>query len=214
MVDGLNIEFCLDGTKRLARSTVYPATKDRLAGCSPTKQKGPAPKTQNKFLDLVATHAEVCQVGDGMLKGKDLERLIGASILGTPHANAYKLSQFGKRHKGSFQMPFKQLQRLSSRTLVLNGRRMTISTSGLTMSRRTSWQLLVLLSTKTSSTLRTEHWCQRFGSKRTPRDDSLIWLRLTMTLASLATRVVLALSLITTQCSREEQQEESNQQGM
>jgi hypothetical protein len=50
--------------------------------------------------------------------------------------------------------------------------------------------------------------------KRTQRDDSLIWMRLSMTLASLATRVVLALSHITTQCSSEEQQEESNQQGM
>ena len=98
----LNIEFCLDGTKRLARSTVYQATKDGLAGCSPTKKKGPAPKIQNRFLEMVATHAEVCQVGDGELKGKDLKRLIGASILGTPHANAYKVESVWRKAQREF----------------------------------------------------------------------------------------------------------------
>jgi hypothetical protein len=34
---------------------------------------------------VVATHAEVCQVGDGELKGLDIKRLIGASIVGTRH---------------------------------------------------------------------------------------------------------------------------------
>ncbi len=33
----------------------------------------------------MATHAEVSQVGDGELKGKDFKRLIGALILGTQH---------------------------------------------------------------------------------------------------------------------------------
>jgi hypothetical protein len=41
-------------------------------------------------MEMAATHAGVCQVGDGELKGKDLKRLIGASIVGTPHANLYK----------------------------------------------------------------------------------------------------------------------------
>ena len=73
---------------------------------------------------------------------------------------------------------------------------------------------LDLLSTKTSLMRRTEHWCQRFRSQSSQRENLLTWMRLTMTLVSLATRVVLALCLITTQCHREEQQKEPNQQGM
>jgi hypothetical protein len=53
-------------------------------------KKGPAPKIPEKLMVLVAAHANVCQVGDGELKGKDLKGLIGASMIGTPHADAYK----------------------------------------------------------------------------------------------------------------------------
>jgi hypothetical protein len=76
----LNKAFNLDGKKRLARSTVYKATKCGLVGVSPMK-KGPAPKIPERFMALVATHAEVCQVGDSELKGKDLRRLIGAIFM-------------------------------------------------------------------------------------------------------------------------------------
>ena len=52
----------LDGKRLLARSTVYQATKDGLAGTSP-KKKGPPPNIPAKRLEIVATHTEVCQVG-------------------------------------------------------------------------------------------------------------------------------------------------------
>ncbi|KAI2511962.1 hypothetical protein MHU86_2478 [Fragilaria crotonensis] len=84
----LNQDFKLDGAKRLARSTVYQAAKDGRAGMSPPS-RGPEPNIPGKFLQLVATHAEVSQVGDGELKGKDFKRLIGASILGTEHETRY-----------------------------------------------------------------------------------------------------------------------------
>jgi hypothetical protein len=80
----LNIAYGLDGKRRLTRSTLYQATKDGLAGASP-KKKGPASKIPDTLLAVVATHAEVCQVGDGELKGLDIKRLIGASIVGTRH---------------------------------------------------------------------------------------------------------------------------------
>ena len=89
MCQRLNKAFGLDGKKRLVRSTVFTAYKDGIAGTSP-KKKGSAPKIQHEFLETVATHAEVCQVGDGELRGKDLRRLIGASIVGTAHTNLYK----------------------------------------------------------------------------------------------------------------------------
>ena len=74
MCDRLNVEYSLDGSKRLARSTVYQASKDGLAGCSPTGKKGPESKIPIKLMEMAATHAGVCQVGDGELKGKDLKR--------------------------------------------------------------------------------------------------------------------------------------------
>jgi hypothetical protein len=97
----LNRAFNLDGKKRLARSTIYQATKNGLAGVSPMK-KGPQPKIQINFLEMVATHAEICQVGDGELRGKDLRRLIGASMVGTPHANAYKVESVWRKVRTEF----------------------------------------------------------------------------------------------------------------
>ena len=85
-----NVEYSLDGSKRLARSTVYQATEDGRAGCSPTGKKGLEFKIPIKLMEMVTMHAAVCQIGDGELKGKDLKRLIGASMLGTPHADRYK----------------------------------------------------------------------------------------------------------------------------
>jgi hypothetical protein len=74
----------------LAHSPVYQATKDGLDGCSATGKKRTESKIPIKLMEMVATHAQVCQVGDGELKGKELRCLIDASILGTPHANLYK----------------------------------------------------------------------------------------------------------------------------
>jgi hypothetical protein len=68
---------------------------------------GPRPKIPDDFLLAVATHAEVCQVRDGELKGKDVKRLIGASIIGTQHEGAFGVEAVWKKvrkeHPHSFQ---------------------------------------------------------------------------------------------------------------
>ena len=89
--DRLNTEFnlCVDG-KKLTQSAVYQAAKDGLAGTSP-KKMGPEPAILVKFLKVAATHAEVCQVGDGEVRGRDLKIKIGASIVGTEHDAAFKV---------------------------------------------------------------------------------------------------------------------------
>ena len=91
-------------------STAYQqASKDDgLAECSSTGKKGPESKIPIKLMELAMTHAALCQVGDGEVKGKDLKRLIGASILGTPHANRYKPESVWQRHAESFRMNFRQ----------------------------------------------------------------------------------------------------------
>jgi hypothetical protein len=97
----LNKAFNLDGKKPLARSTIYQATKKGLAGVSPVK-KGPPPKIPDKLTETVATHAEIYQVGDGELRGKDLRRLKGALIVGTPHANSYKVESAWRKVRTEF----------------------------------------------------------------------------------------------------------------
>ena len=92
----LNQDFQLHGKKRLARSTVYQALKDGLAGTSP-KKRGPEPKIPGDFTKMVATHAAVCQVGDGELKGRDFKRLIGASIVGTEHERNFKVNSVWRK---------------------------------------------------------------------------------------------------------------------
>jgi hypothetical protein len=85
----LNEAYNLDGRKKLKRSTVCEGTKDGSAGKSP-KKMGPAPKIPGAFVCLVATHAEVCQVRDRELKGREFKRLIGASIVGTPFEASFQ----------------------------------------------------------------------------------------------------------------------------
>ena len=99
--DKLNREFMLDGKKRLARSTIYQAAKEGLAGMSP-KARGPAAKIPKDFMKLVATHSEVSQVGDGELKGKDFKRLIGASIVGTEHETRFKVESVWRKLRTEF----------------------------------------------------------------------------------------------------------------
>jgi hypothetical protein len=65
-------------------------------------KKGPKPKIPDKFFEVIATHAQVCQVGDGKLKGKDLKRLIGASMNGTVHVNAFKVESVWQKVRTEF----------------------------------------------------------------------------------------------------------------
>ncbi len=92
----LNEACNLDGRKKLKRSTVYEGAKDGSTGKSP-KKKGPAPKIPGAFVSLVATRAEVCQVGDGERKGRDFKQLIGASIVGTPFEDSFQVESVWRK---------------------------------------------------------------------------------------------------------------------
>jgi hypothetical protein len=98
----LNIEYGLDGTKRLARSTVYEASKDGRAGHSPSMRKGPEPLIPDALLECVITHGAVCQLGNGELKSKDFQRIIGASMLGTPYADRFKPSSVWRKARTKY----------------------------------------------------------------------------------------------------------------
>ncbi|KAI2500983.1 hypothetical protein MHU86_13457 [Fragilaria crotonensis] len=54
------------------------------------------------FITLVATHAKVCQVGDGELKGRDFKRLIGASIVGTPYEDSFQVESVWRKVRREF----------------------------------------------------------------------------------------------------------------
>jgi hypothetical protein len=109
----LNKTFRLDREfKQLKRSTVFQAVKDGRAGMSP-KKRGPASAIPDKFLEMIATHSEVCQVGDGELKGKDLKRLIGASILGTEYESKFTIEGAWRKLRKDFPESFQAATRLS-----------------------------------------------------------------------------------------------------
>ena len=112
MCDLLNKKFGLDGTKQLKRSTVFQAVKDGRAGMS-TKKRGPVSAIPNKFLETVATHVEECQVGDGEFKGKDIKRLIGASILGTEYETKFIIKGAWRKLRKDFPESFQAATKLS-----------------------------------------------------------------------------------------------------
>lgn len=97
----LNLEYNLVGSKSLKRSTVYQAAQNGLAGTSP-KKRGPAPKIPMVLLEVAATHSQVCQAGDGELKGKDIKRLIGASMVGTKYEGAFKVDSVWRKLRTTF----------------------------------------------------------------------------------------------------------------
>jgi hypothetical protein len=91
----MNLLYNLD-KKRLARSTIYNAIKDGLEGQSP-KPKGPAPKIPNDFVSMLATHSQLSQVSEGELRGRDLCRMIGASIVGTKHKDNFTVESVWRK---------------------------------------------------------------------------------------------------------------------
>ena len=99
----LNEAHNLIGTaKTLSRSTVYRAVSNGLIGKSPMK-KGPQTKIPSALLEVVAVHAEVCQVGDeGELRGREIKRLIGASVLGTKFENNFKVQSVWRKVRREF----------------------------------------------------------------------------------------------------------------
>ena len=97
----LNLDYALVSPKRLRRSTVYQAAQDGLAGTSP-KKRGPPPKIPMVLLELTATHAQVCQAGDGELKSKDLKRLIGASMAGTKYEGEFQPESVWRKVRDTF----------------------------------------------------------------------------------------------------------------
>jgi hypothetical protein len=66
-----------------------------MAGLSP-KKRGPPPVISDTFMKAIAMHSQVCQVGNGELKSKQIQRLIGASILGTQYEDQFKVDSVWK----------------------------------------------------------------------------------------------------------------------
>ncbi len=62
----------------------------------------------------MATHAEVCQVGDGKLKGRDVKRLIGASIVGTPYEEAaFQIESVWRKVRSKFPAALQAANKIS-----------------------------------------------------------------------------------------------------
>jgi hypothetical protein len=112
MVGRLNELHNLDGKKKLTKSTVYRAVKAGMVGQSPLK-KGPPSKIPDILLQVAATHSEVSQVGDGELKGRNIKRLIGASVLGTPYHGTFKVESAWKKLRSKFPQSVQAAKKMS-----------------------------------------------------------------------------------------------------
>jgi hypothetical protein len=91
---------------------VFQAVKDGLSGTSP-KKMGPVQKIPVILMEVVSTHAEVCQVGDCKLKGRDVKRLIRASIVGTPHEAAFLVESVWRKVRSEFPSALKAAYKIS-----------------------------------------------------------------------------------------------------
>jgi hypothetical protein len=109
--DRLNVEYNLD-ERRLARSTVYNAVNEGRSGLSP-KVMGPKPKIPDELVAMVAIHAEVSQVGDGELRGRDIKRLIDASIVDTEYETQFTLESVWRKVRKEFPESMHAATRMS-----------------------------------------------------------------------------------------------------
>ena len=114
VITQMNEEYNLNGTtKVLKRSTLYKAVSTGNVGNSPMR-KGPPPKIPRELLEVVATHAEVCQAGDcGELRGREIKRLIGAAVLGTEFDNKFKVQSVWKKVRREFPEKLQAASKLS-----------------------------------------------------------------------------------------------------
>jgi hypothetical protein len=148
---------------------------------------------------MVASHAEVCQIGDGELQGKDLKRLIGASIVGTRHADLYKPESVWRKVRNEFPESLQAATKIA----VEDARAQWTTYDNLNQ-----WfddvkkDLLAtgLVENEIVSMMRTDKWCQMCDSKCIASAESLTWTKRTMAYQLLGTRAVRELSHTTILC--------------
>ena len=98
LVVHLNEKYNLNGKRKLSVTTLYRAIRLGKTGQSSPSKRGPTPKIPNILLDVVASHSEVSQVGNGgELRGRDIKRIMGAAVLGTLHENKFVLESAWKK---------------------------------------------------------------------------------------------------------------------
>ncbi len=87
----------MNGRKKLSKSTLYRAVRRGHAGASPLK-RGPVPRIPDILVDVVVTHTEVSQVGDGgELRGRDIKKLINAAVMGTKFDRKFEAESVWKK---------------------------------------------------------------------------------------------------------------------
>ena len=94
----LNDKYDLNGKRKLSVSTLYRSIRQGKVGQSSPSKRGPPPKIPDILLDVVASHSEVSQVGNGgELRGRDIKRIMGAAVLGTSYENKFVIESAWKK---------------------------------------------------------------------------------------------------------------------
>lgn len=103
IIDRLNLKHSLIGTRTtLTRSTLYRAVSQGNHGVQSPSKKGPQSKIPDVLVEVVATHAQVSRCSEGEMRGREIKRLIGAAILGTPYNNQFTIESVWQKVGGEF----------------------------------------------------------------------------------------------------------------
>ena len=103
IIDRLNLKHSLIGTRKtLTRSTLYRAVSRGNHGVQSPAKKGPQAKIPDVLVEVVATHAQVSQCSEGEMRGREIKRLIGAAILGTPYNEQFTIESVWRKVRREF----------------------------------------------------------------------------------------------------------------
>jgi len=98
----LNKKYNLNGKRKLSWSTLYRAVDQGKVGESPCKL-GPQPKIPEILLEVVATHCEISQAGNGgELNGRDIRRLMTAAVLDTKYDEQFNIESAWRKLRTNY----------------------------------------------------------------------------------------------------------------
>ena len=103
IIERLNAKHSLVGTRKtLSKSTLYRAVSKGSRGLTSPAKKGPPTKIPDVLLQVVATHAQVSQCGDGEMRGREIKRLIGAATIGTQYHGTFTIESAWRKLRCEF----------------------------------------------------------------------------------------------------------------
>jgi hypothetical protein len=77
------------------------------------QKKGPLTKIPDVLLEVVATHAQVSQCGDGEMRGREIKRLIGAATIGSQYHGTFTIESAWRKLQREFSAELQPAKKMS-----------------------------------------------------------------------------------------------------